>query len=299
MWTYCWFLGWEEAEKYSVTIRKNNISGELLPLLTVEMMKDDLHFTNSTHCSVIKSEINRLFDVIEKKEHVDLVLVPTEPKCQLESKFRLSDCKSMMDWCSSIDTASESSFSRSSSSCYSRRLSSCSVSPSESSVMTKDDPDLRRRELILKLLPQQHDYPGLIKYMEEKFADLNYNVEIERRSTNRKKYIVRFKDQSTALHAFKRAEAIGFKLSKSWAKRPSPKYTVKFKALCELLVREGKSCNSRIIGNVKKYEVITVNQVKGRRARIVAVHNSKLVNFGWVSLHTSEGSPLLERLEEV
>merc|ERR1719233_2603349 len=164
--------------------------------------------------------------------------------------------------------------------------------------MTKDDPDLRSRHLILKLHPQQHDYPGLIKYLEEKFADFNYNVEIKRSSTNRKSYIVGFKDRSTALHALARAEAIGFKLSKSRAKRPSPTYPVKFKALSQLNVRKGKSFNWKIIGEVNKNEVITVNQVKGRRARIVSVQNRKLVKSGWVSLHTKGGSPLLERLEQ-
>jgi len=316
IWTCCYFFGWEEAERYSTTFRENQIFGEVLPLVTDELMKDDLLITNPTHRSVIKSVISLLFPDMEKEEYVDPGLFQTEPKliqCQQESKLSEaeteSECCSMVECCISVNAMSNSCPSRSSyslDSCYSRtssslvgRSSSLGMSPKNESMKEKEYPHLRSKQLILTLQPEQRVCSGQITLLEKRFAELNYNVEVKRIDKKGKSFVVDFEDRRTALNALAKADAIGYKLSKNRTQRPNPKNLVRYKALSNLTVREGKSFKLRKIGQVMKNEVIIVNQMKGRRARIVDVQNGKPVNFGWVSLRSSEGIALMERLEEI
>jgi len=87
--------------------------------------------------------------------------------------------------------------------------------------------------------------------------------------------------------------AKGFKLVKKRPPRPSPRCPVMFKALACLWVRRGKALSAEIIDEVKKGDHVIVNQVKGRRARLMSVEGE---NLGWVSVHTHTGLQLLERL---
>jgi len=155
---------------------------------------------------------------------------------------------------------------------------------------------LRKSQLILRLQPGERSYPGLTDHLKQRFAEKNYSVDINTRGDS---FVVDFKDQGMALKALAEANTLGLKLSKHRPKRPSPNCLVRFKALRELLVREGKSPNQQEKGRVKKNEIIIVNQVKGRRARMVDVQNGQPANVGWVSLITKEGITLLERLDEV
>lgn len=113
----------------------------------------------------------------------------------------------------------------------------------------------------------------------------------------RDSFVVEFKDTGMALKALAEANFLGLKLSRRRPKRPSPDRPVKFKALHELQVREGKSLRQKQKGKVKKGEIIVVNQVKGRRARMLDIQNGQPVNVGWVSLNSKEGTTLLKRVE--
>jgi len=303
IWTYGHFAGWEEAEIYSISFKENNISGELLPMVTAELMRNDLNITNANHRSVIKSVISLLF-ADKEKGYSSPRLFPKEHKvleCQQKRKFSdeelASDCDSIMDWRSSRSSIDMSE--SCDSSCFStisRRSSSSGVSSMKRPWKANENTHLSR-QLILKLLPEQRDFLGLIELLEKKFAEQDYNVLIKRSETKDKCFTVDFKDRCSALHALAEAEIIGYKLSKSRPRRPSPSFPVRFKALRELTIRKGKALRGEKIGKVMNNEVITVNQVKGRRARIVVVQDGNLVNCGWVSLHTTDGDALLERLE--
>jgi len=71
---------------------------------------------------------------------------------------------------------------------------------------------------------------------------------------------------------------------------------VKYQALYELNLRSGKSLKKKIVGCVNKNDVIIVNQVKGRRARVVFPQNGEMVTAGWIALYTAKGVPLVKRL---
>jgi len=81
--------------------------------------------------------------------------------------------------------------------------------------------------------------------------------------------------------------------TKHKAPSPTPKSPVEYKVLSRVTVRGGKSLKSEIIGHIYKGTIVTVNQCKGRRARVVRNTNNGTMEIGWVSLHTSYSLQLL------
>jgi len=79
-------------------------------------------------------------------------------------------------------------------------------------------------------------------------------------------------------------------------RRSCAKNLLRFKVLKTLKVRVGVSLKDRKVGVLKKDEIVTVNQVDGRRARVISEDKASSIS-GWVSLHSETGSPYLERLE--
>jgi len=93
------------------------------------------------------------------------------------------------------------------------------------------------------------------------------------------------------------AKILGYKLVRKRRPRPSPRCPIMFKALYRLKIRSGKAFSRDVLGWVNKGDLVIVNQVKGRRARLMFIENGMISNLGWVSLHTSEGIQLLEQTD--
>jgi len=79
-------------------------------------------------------------------------------------------------------------------------------------------------------------------------------------------------------------------------RRSIVKKRIRFKVLKTLKVRAGVSLKDRKTGVVKKDEIVTVNQVDGRRARVIFEDRAPAIS-GWVSLTSETGTPYLEPLE--
>jgi len=79
-------------------------------------------------------------------------------------------------------------------------------------------------------------------------------------------------------------------------RQSSAKNLVRFKVLKTLKVRAGVSLKDKKIGLLKKDEIVTVNQVDGRRARVISEDKAPAIS-GWVSLNSETGSPYLEPLK--
>merc|ERR1719447_2511729 len=60
IWTLGYNQGWLEAEWYSKRFQENHISGNILPSLSLQMLKQ-LGIHNPTHCMMIISAIDYLF----------------------------------------------------------------------------------------------------------------------------------------------------------------------------------------------------------------------------------------------
>jgi len=152
----------------------------------------------------------------------------------------------------------------------------------------------RGRKLFLTLRQDQVDQNIGIEDIRSRFQLFNYTVKILP-SDRPSSFVILFPGRTTAQKALVQMSAIGFKLVKKRPKRPSPKYPVMFRALSSLKIRRGKALSAEIIGEVKQGDDVMVNQVKGRRARLLSVQNGE--NRGWVSVHTETGRQLLERLD--
>merc|ERR1719419_2142706 len=61
IWTLGYNHGWLEAEWYSKRFQENNIAGNILPSLSLQMLEQNLGIQNPTHRMTIKSAIDYLF----------------------------------------------------------------------------------------------------------------------------------------------------------------------------------------------------------------------------------------------
>jgi len=132
-----------------------------------------------------------------------------------------------------------------------------------------------------------------------RFEKMNFDVKIKLAEKKPQTYVLTFKDCTEATNALLQADKIGYTLSKKWPVRPSPKRPILYQSLAELIIREGKAFSGNEVGVLPKGETVTVNQVKGRRARLVKQNqDGELVTWGWVSVHNSNGLTLLTQLND-
>jgi len=62
-----------------------------------------------------------------------------------------------------------------------------------------------------------------------------------------------------------------------------------------LVIRGGKSLSKVVVGYLAKGRRVTVNQLKGKQARLIKPNKEA---WGWVSMYSEEGTPLLSQLDE-
>jgi len=157
---------------------------------------------------------------------------------------------------------------------------------------------LRCRKLLLTL-PDAQVIPGVcaIQSIRARFQELKIQVEVLPYHDKRHTYLLAFPNYQRAEEALLRADEIGYKLTKKWPPRPKPKRPLKYKSLAVLKIRAGKSLSGDVVGTLSKGQIVTVNQIKGRRARLIdEKENGKVENIGWVSIHEEDGSSLLKQL---
>jgi len=157
---------------------------------------------------------------------------------------------------------------------------------------------LRCRKLRLILREDQtHQDSCPMLAIRSRFRELNIKVEIEPIKNKSNTYMLEFPTYQRAEEILSRADEIGYKLTKNYPPRPNPRRPLKYTSMTELKISTGKAFSSEIIGTVKKGEIVTVNQVKGRRARIIKqLENGGFESIGWVSLHEKNGDNLLKQI---
>jgi len=121
-------------------------------------------------------------------------------------------------------------------------------------------------------------------------------------------YDVRFESIMMAQYALLLARGLGYETTSQCGrfphsllpkrlKRPSPQRVCPFKVLAKkLTVREKRSLESNIIKTETENNVVFVDRIKGRRARLVQWLDG-CVRVGWASLFSKAGIPLMEQLE--
>jgi len=144
------------------------------------------------------------------------------------------------------------------------------------------------KKLILKLKPDQIPESGgedKIEKIRSWFVKLDSAVIVKPMEDKENIYTIIFRDVDAANEALK-FKSKGFDIRNKYPPRACPGNHIKYKALADLIIRKGKSFRGHFFkGFVKRGESVWVDQVKGRRARVM--------NRGWVSLYTMDGIPLL------
>jgi len=274
IWTLGYNFGWLDAESYAKSFWDQQIWGNMLPELSLRELEEDLGINNRNHSKAIMREIDLCFPGV-KENHLG-----TEEQRQGSVVFMDESMAPSI----SIHTGSDSVYDMQES------VLSAEVSLSDSSTVPIT------RCLVLTLFPWQKFALGPKQHVKNLFSKFNYNIEVVRSREKDNSYILVFDNEEKALKANAQFKTSRYQLSKYYPRRPSRDYHVSFKVLSPITVRVGKSLTSSRIGVLEKNDIIRVNQVKGRRARIISSQNGR--QGGWVSLHGEKGERLLERCQD-
>lgn len=146
------------------------------------------------------------------------------------------------------------------------------------------------KKLLLTLESDEIPKNGDTEIIRSWFVNVDSGVKVKPMNDVPNAYTIIFESEDSAIEALKFNKK-GFKMKIKYPPRAGPKNPVEYKAPRDLKVRQGKSLNGNYLaGVIKMGETVMVNQIKGRRARVV--------NRGWLSANTESGIQLLKRLDD-
>jgi len=280
--TYNWirtlgaFRGWKEAPTYAENFRKNSITGKMLPRLNHELLKFELGILDYTHRLELIATVRQLFP-----SYVELVprVIPSTP----------STLSGMLE----TDTESDLQV---------------KMIPSPPSLVLRETnaPQAEEYEPCMDYLIKEQDDPVLMDISPQQ----NFSVKSDSEYSTRSSVKLSSEGSSRGSTAFSLdfSESNFQKLPMARARRSffvEPNKTLEgVSTNGETLTksrtatrRSGKSLHGEIVGELYKNKIVTINKIKGRRARIIKKGSANSpVTVGWVSSHTVEGIPLLEQM---
>jgi len=154
------------------------------------------------------------------------------------------------------------------------------------------------RKLVLTLQGDQISAHGNISRILSWFVSIDPSVEVqEMRKCNT--YTLTFQDHRRAKQALIEYREKKFKIAVKFPKKPSPSSPMEYISLEDLKIRIGKSLNGDRVGILRKGQKVTVNQIKGKRARLIRP-KQEVKDWGWVSMYSKDdGQPLLTPVNEM
>jgi len=304
---------WKEAEEYAKNFKENAITGRLLQNLNEEDLAE-LGINDERHKAVLLTTISFLYSPDpysilyssgwQRRSgyngHTNSYY--QSPSQQGTSSVGTSYPNSrMLCQTSGIDSDEMGTLSRrNSTEATQSYMTDVSSTQAQSHVsfteikMAKKASLLKSLTLVLREDQMSHDENTII----EQFASYDLKVEHLKKEGLTNRYSVLFPSTEMAAKALEKAWDLGFKLTRKSYNRPSPSNHVDYVNISGkfLIIREGKSFSQQKMGVLEPKARVTINQVKGRRARITHVVNGERVNRGWVSISNAEGIRLLEQL---
>jgi len=306
---------WQEAEEYSRNFRENAMTGILLQDLTDEDL-EELGIKDEMHKEVLLNTISFLYS----KDPYSILHSTCQQPVSRCNGINNSPCET-----STFGTCSGSTYHRTSGVlCHTsevdsdqivtqpRRRSietiqgSCTdvtstqahslLSSSETKLVEKRQ-GLGRLTLVLREDQMLHDENTI----REQFANSDMKIQHVKKEGSTNRYSLLFESNEIAAEALSKAKDLGYKLTRRWHNRPGPKNHVDYVNTSgeKLIMRAGKAFSGEVVGLVEPNERITVNQMKGRRVRIIHVVNGKTVVRGWVSMISKERKQFLEEFESI
>lgn len=161
--------------------------------------------------------------------------------------------------------------------------------------------ELKDRTLFVNLRPEQiiQDKNQQMYRIRKQLSQISTDVYVRPTRKNPYIYTVIFPNSTLANKALSRSDEMEFKLIKSWLHRPRPKRPIKYKSLYTLNINAGRSIHGKLVGELREGDIVTVNQVKGRRARLIEDKEyGETRTIGWVSLRDIDGAPLIVQLND-
>jgi len=228
--------GWQDAVLYAKSFAHHEITGIMLPELSLSILEKHLGIRNPDHRRAIKGEIDKIFPWTTKNHR----RVQPGTDCGHERNQSSISMGEVMPTNHSMDSGSTSLDTTVDSVCG----SVCSLEDGQ--IISSA---LRRRSLKLTLSPDQRVPDGEEDHLKTVFAKSNYNIEVVR-GVKPNSYVLIFDDEKMALKANAQCDDLGYKLVKCREKRPSSSHPVMFKTLYPLRVRGGKSFKHLVIASL-------------------------------------------------
>jgi len=189
--------------------------------------------------------------------------------------------------------------------------SNCTASSASSSLMMH--PQKSSFTLLVTLDQTNEESWSMMGNLKSKFQHYGFNVEITPKDSNENtcQFVIVFTDGQSMNRALSMKSELDFNdlvvynepTAKKKGPRPTPAKPLLYKVLNRAKMREGKSMKSTVLGHVNKGDLYWVNQIKGKRARIVKrefvngrVDPTKDKNLGWVSLRNNSGYMLMSQV---
>jgi len=327
--TFCCHRGWDEGMLYASNFYKHGMTGDLLGMVDLEMLKT-LGIENENHRIELLSEIRGLISENPSAQSTP-VLEQEKPGPQVVHSSSNSTLSHSVQVLRSLDGTSShtvpltpysyycgstisSQIAHSSQADQGFELVSCNplYIPTPGTVwgqsgFTSQHPkrfsdhqlhktqrcggvslrkDYSFRILLLTLEGDQisHDkVKCILSWLE--LIDPLVNVRGTRKANT---YSIKFQDNTRARKALGKFKEKGFKIEVKSQRKPSPNSPMEYVSQENLNIQEGKSLKGKIVGVLGKGHKVTVNQVKGKRARLVNPYNNK-ESYGWVSMYSRDG----------
>jgi len=310
------YKGWAEGKAYFGSFIKNEICGRMLKNLNMDLLEFDLGIANMAHRKEIFSTILRLFptELATNKTPTPVIrssivsIARPESDCSTFGGIQhavvsgnestsgqypisiYSSYESMqMDYC---DFKSDSCYSKSSLRTGTESEEKVLIRGCRSNIGLVRPKPLRQKKLYL--LCNVHTVRD-VNVIRNRFLEFNFIVNVRPSGKN---YIIEFETCMQAKQALQLAKKIRYRLV--MRPRATPSTPTNYICLVRCTIRIGKSLYGEVVGKLLEGDIVTVNQLKGRRARIIRVHkNGDVSNVGWVTVKTMEGVELLKQLDEV
>jgi len=116
--------------------------------------------------------------------------------------------------------------------------------------------------------------------LREKIREFNFKVRDIRPTSDESIWNVIFETHPIARKAFTMQNRMRLRIvppknsNRIWLRNPSPKFLVKYETTCQLVVKSGKAECHGVVGELLKGCLITADQLKGHRIRVVSCEGS-------------------------
>jgi len=331
VWTFSYFRGWHEGELYARKFWAQDVTGMVLELVDTKILEFTLGIANKDHRDQLLSEINRLLPnksvtqnitipcwnrdgtveyVSYKPNHLFTPgIVSGQIGCDSSTPgFHWSQCSSTMAKSLQTKTTDETSLY-----CYTTRSKettdkevdgseNCAPSTRYSpltetrGVRNASHKGAKYRKLVLTLPDDGISQNGDINRIRARFAEIDPDV-VVKQMDKANTYTIAFQDPMKAKEALIKYREQGYTIAFKFPRRPSPKAPIEYISLEDLTILTGKAFSGDIVGQLNKGQKVTVNQVKGRRARLIKKTGQEVEKWGWVSMYSSvDGRPLLRQV---